>query len=232
LKHKKIKATAALLALCVAFAVLFCCTGCQGDAENKNEAIPAVQQNTVATLQDSDMIVIEEPVETFKLDVPAVRMEQDSFDCEISAITMMLQYAGADVTLEQMKEEMPYHESDPNQGFVLAEHVNVIYPPALMPLVNKYTNGRAKNMTACGYDELKNHIKKGFPVVVWAGDFHSLSDDEYSNAYYRSHTICLLGYDDYGLYYNDPYTGKEENITKDDFEFRWEYKDYMAISYE
>lgn len=59
--------------------------------------------------------------------------------CEITAVTMMLQYAGANVDKMQMAREMP-RSSDPNYGYIGQPWDGTgitIFPPALMSLVEK-----------------------------------------------------------------------------------------------
>ncbi len=59
--------------------------------------------------------------------------------CEITATTMMLQFAGANVTKLSLAKEMP-RSSNPNKGFVGSPYSTsgwYIYPAGLMSLVKK-----------------------------------------------------------------------------------------------
>lgn len=168
-----------------------------------------------------------------RLNVPIIE-QRDRFNpsrdliygCEITAVTMMLQYAGANVDKVQMANEMPYHPFDPNKGFVGSPwggvgHVNTIYPSALTGLVNKYT-GNSMDLTGGDVWSIKNRLDKNHPVVVWMGGMHG----------FGIHAITLTGYDNDRVYYNDPWTGeKEASMYWSDFNGKWGSKNRKAISY-
>ncbi|MDP7977849.1 GW domain-containing glycosaminoglycan-binding protein [Bacillus multifaciens] len=139
--------------------------------------------------------------------------------CEITSVTMMLQYAGANVDKVQLAYEMPYSSFDPNQGFVGNPFGRgwTIYPPALMDLVRKYT-GSAINLTGL---EIKSNLDAGKPVVVWM-TMHG----------FTVHAITLVGYDENYFYYNDPWTGeKNASMYWSDFYNNWSTQNRRAISY-
>ncbi|HDX9578531.1 TPA: GW domain-containing glycosaminoglycan-binding protein [Bacillus pseudomycoides] len=162
------------------------------------------------------------------MDVPVIQ-QRDYYNpsrdllsgCEITAVTMMLQYAGANVDKVQLAYEMPYSSYDPNQGYVGNPWsdgiINTIYPPALMGLVNKYA-GSAVNLTG---KEIKTNLDNNKPVVVWVR-MHG----------FGVHAITLTGYDDKYFYYNDPWTGeKDASIYWTDFYNTWDSQNRRAISY-
>lgn len=160
------------------------------------------------------------------LDVPIIS-QRDPYNpsrnlvsgCEITSVTMMLQYAGANVDKVQLAYEMPYSSFDPNQGFVGNPFGKgwTIYPPALMNLVRKYT-GSAINLTGL---EIKRNLDDGKPVVVWM-TMHG----------FTVHAITLVGYDENYFYYNDPWTGeKNASMYWSDFYNNWSTQDRRAISY-
>ncbi len=138
--------------------------------------------------------------------------------CEITAVTMMLQYAGANVDKVQLANEMP-RSDDPNQGYVGDPYGNgwTIYPPALMNLVRKYA-GSAVNLTG---QDVESQLMKNHPVVAWM-TMHGFS----------VHAITLTGFDANNIYYNDPWTGeKNASMSKNDFYSNWSTQDERAISY-
>ncbi|PGZ95414.1 hypothetical protein COE51_20295 [Bacillus pseudomycoides] len=161
-----------------------------------------------------------------RLDVPIIS-QRDPYipsrnlvsGCEITSVTMMLQYAGANVDKVQLAYEMPYSSFDPNQGFVGNPFGRgwTIYPPALMDLVRKYA-GSSINLTG---KDIKRPLDDGKPVVVWM-TMHG----------FTVHAITLVGYDDKNVYYNDPWTG-EKNATMywSDFYNNWSTQNRRAISY-
>ncbi|WP_416828332.1 GW domain-containing glycosaminoglycan-binding protein [Ectobacillus polymachus] len=160
------------------------------------------------------------------LNVPIIEQRDPYFPsrnlisgCEITAVTMMLQYAGANVDKVQLAYEMPYHSYDPNQGYVGNPFGSgwTIYPPALMNLVTKYT-GSAINLTG---QDVKDQLSKNHPVVAWM-TMHG----------FTVHAITLTGFDDNNIYYNDPWTGeKDARMSQYDFYYNWSTQNKRAISY-
>ncbi|WP_459500288.1 GW domain-containing glycosaminoglycan-binding protein [Bacillus sp. C1] len=144
--------------------------------------------------------------------------------CEITAVTMMLQYAGANVDKVQLAYEMPYHPSDPNKGFVGSPWrngpVSTIYPSALTGLVSKYA-GSAVNLTGGNLDNIKDRLKRNHPVVAWV-TMHG----------FGIHAITLTGYNNDRVFYNDPWTGeKDASMSWNDFNNNWTSKKKRALSY-
>lgn len=195
---------------------------------------PTEEQNTVAPGVSKSQDRMLEPIfagETenpafVHLEVPFIQqMPELPLGCEITAVTMLLQYAGAEVDKIGLAKEMPRHKSNVNKGYVgdpfrYTQNKNTIYPPALMDLVSKYA-GEAVNLTGCGFDKLTTHIDKGAPVVVWirVKEVNGLN------------SICVSGYDDSYIYYNDPMEEGERSMTHDQFMKVWNSQKQRAISY-
>lgn len=141
--------------------------------------------------------------------------------CEITAVTMMLQYAGANVNKMQLAYEMP-RSSDPNYGYVGQPWDSTgitIFPPALMRLVEKYA-GSAKNLSGQGLDAIKYQISIGHPVVTW----HTMHGFLY-------HALVVTGYDKDYIYYNDCWLDQPMQMRIDQFINNWNTQNRMAISY-
>lgn len=141
--------------------------------------------------------------------------------CEITAVTMMLQYAGANVDKMQMAREMP-RSGDPNYGYIGQPWDGTgitIFPPALMNLVEKYT-GTAKNLTGQGFDAIKYQINIGHPVVTW----NTLHGFPY-------HALVVTGYDANYVYYNDCWTNQTTQMGINQFINNWNTQNRRAISY-
>lgn len=136
---------------------------------------------------------------------------------------MLLKYKGASVTKLQLANEIPYHPSNPNLGFVGSPYETsgyTIYPPALMSIMEKYA-GSAVNLTGKGTDSIKNSIDSGKPVVVWVR----------ISGFYL-HCVLITGYSNDGFYYNDPWTGaKNKYISSSAFVTAWKAIGYRALSY-
>lgn len=141
--------------------------------------------------------------------------------CEITAVTMMLQYAGAKVDKMQMAREMP-RSSNPEYGYIGQPWDSTgitIFPNALMSLVEKYA-GTAKDLTGQGFDAIKYQIDLGHPVVTW----HTLYGFPY-------HALVVTGYDKNYVYYNDCWTDKTLQMGINQFINNWNTQNRRAISY-
>ncbi|AKP67992.1 C39 family peptidase [Companilactobacillus ginsenosidimutans] len=141
--------------------------------------------------------------------------------CEITAVTMMLQYAGANVDKMQLAREMP-RSSDPNYGYIGQPWDSTgitIFPNALMNLVEKYA-GSAKDLTGQGFNAIKYQIDIGHPVVTW----NTLHGFPY-------HALTVTGYDENYVYYNDCWTDQTTQMDINSFITNWNTQNRRAISY-
>ena len=143
--------------------------------------------------------------------------------CEITAVTMMLQYAGAHVDKMQLAREMP-RSNNPNAGYI-GDPWNgtgvTIFPPALMQLVQKYTpNHTAKDLTGLGFDALRYQLGLGHPVVTW-NTMHG----------FPYHALVITGYDQHNIYYNDCWTNEKTSWSIDAFIKNWNSQAQRALSY-
>lgn len=144
--------------------------------------------------------------------------------CEITSWTMMANYAGVDIEKTEAADEMPT-SSDPNQGFVGSPYSSeggslVIFPRGLEDMTEKYF-GSYENMTGCSYEDIEEKLRKKRLVIVWVTRLDG----------FGSHTVALTGYDEKSFYYNDPWTGTEETISREYFETIWGENEHMAMSY-
>ncbi|AYE38239.1 hypothetical protein D1B17_06175 [Companilactobacillus zhachilii] len=141
--------------------------------------------------------------------------------CEITAVTMMLQYAGANVNKMQLAREMP-RSGDPNYGYIGQPWDGTgitIFPNALMSLVEKYA-GTAKDLTGQGFDAIKYQINLGHPVVTW----NTLHGFPY-------HALTVTGYDANYVYYNDCWTNQTTQMGINQFINNWNTQKRRALSY-
>lgn len=107
--------------------------------------------------------------------------------CEITAVTMMINFAGKKVTKQQAAKIMP-RSSNPNKGFIGSPYKKYplgywVAPNGVKPVVKHYL-GKAQNMTNCGLPAIKDKLINSHLVVVWAGMFDGISN----------HAITLTGY--------------------------------------
>lgn len=171
--------------------------------------------------------------ETFKqgiasvkiLDVPIIAQRPElPTGCEITATTMLFNYAGAYVNKVTLAYEMPKHPSNPNLGFVGNPFLKsgwTINPPALLNLYRKYL-GSGVDLTGSNINTIEYFLSNNKPVVVWVSSFYGFS----------VHAITLTGYDSNYIFYNDPWSGvKNAMIPRSIFISRWSGQSFRAISY-
>ncbi|MGM0902876.1 MAG: C39 family peptidase [Bacillota bacterium] len=164
-------------------------------------------------------------INSVKLNVPLVsQLPELPTGCEITAVTMMLQYKGANVNKVTLAKEMPKHGWDPNYGYVgdpFTRRGWTIHPPALTQIVKKYA-GSAELLTGRSNSVIEKKILNQKPVVVWVSPMHG----------FTVHALALTGYDQNNYYFNDPWTGeKDVKMSKSQFNKIWGNQDRRAISY-
>jgi len=160
-----------------------------------------------------------------KLNVPLICQRPElPTGCEITAVTMMLQYKGIDADKVELANEMPRHEENPELGYVgdpFTEDGWTVYPKALLDLVRKYA-GSAEDFTGKNVTELEQQLAVNKPVVVLVGPIHG----------FTVHALVLTGFDEQSFYYNDCWTNeKDVQINKTEFLKIWEGQSRRAISY-
>lgn len=164
-------------------------------------------------------------VSSLKLNVPLINQRPElPTGCEITAVTMMLQYKGVRVDKVTLAKKMPRHSSNPNLGYVGNPFTRsgwTIYPPALMGLVKNYA-GSAQNLTGASNGTIEKQLVNNKPVVVLVSRMHGFS----------VHALVLTGFDQSNYYYNDCWTGeKNAKISKAEFNRLWGNQSKRAISY-
>ena len=185
------------------------------------EALEAARKSAE---EEAARILTERKASTIILNAPIITQRPElPTGCEITAITMLLLYKGATVDKLTLAQEMPYHDSDFELGYVGSPYDytgQTIYPPALMALVSRYA-GSARDLSGSTLEDLRSSIDTNRPVVVWGS---------YAGLYL--HSILVTGYDAYGFYYNDPWTGaKNAYLTSATFLSKWNVFGRRAISY-
>jgi len=160
---------------------------------------------------------------TYRLYAPLIAQRPElPTGCEITATTMMLQFAGDNVTKMQLAKEMP-RSNDPNKGFVGSPYSPsgwYIYPKGLLPLVKKHL-GSAKDLTGASLNTIKNYIRNNHLVVMYVGGV-----DGFSN-----HALTVTGYSKDRIYYNDPWTDKRTSMSNNALTKHRKADAYRALSY-
>ena len=149
-------------------------------------------------------------------DAPAISQRPNlPTGCEMTAVTMMLQYAGVNISKEQVANETP-KSGNPYTGFMGNPYSNYGYglwvaPSGIAPVVARHL-GRSLNMTGWSIDSLKNQLINRHLVVAWQAHMHG----------FGTHAITLTGFDGGGFFYNDPWTGqKNAHMTYGTFDWNW-----------
>lgn len=144
--------------------------------------------------------------------------------CEITAVTMMINYASKKKYSKiYMAKKMP-RSSNPNKGFVgnpFKKSGWYIFPPALLKLVRHYL-GSSKLFTGKSTSYLKKYLKtKKRPIVVYVGKIDG----------FPNHAVTLTGFSKSRIYFNDPWTDKRTSLSNKKFEFHRNYVHKKAIGY-
>ncbi|MYV23604.1 C39 family peptidase, partial [Ligilactobacillus salivarius] len=142
--------------------------------------------------------------------------------CEITAVTMMLRYAGANINKIQLANEMP-RSNNGDYGFV-GNPFSVtgwwVFPTGVAPVVNKHL-GHSQVMTGASLESIKNKLLNGHLVVAWVANMNG----------FVNHAIALTGYNGNTLYYNNPWTARKESMSVSSFYTHWNADKQRALSY-
>ncbi|WP_251552029.1 C39 family peptidase [Neobacillus muris] len=160
-----------------------------------------------------------------RLNVPLICQRPElPTGCEITAVTMMLQYKGAQVDKLTLADAMPRDPENPEWGYVgdpFTDDGWTVYPAALLDLVKTYA-GSSVNLTGMSNQELEKHLARNKPIVVWVGPIHG----------FTVHALVLTGFDEEHYHYNDCWTNeKNVKISKTQFNQIWQNQNKRAISY-
>lgn len=174
--------------------------------------------------QDHIVVINSNYPATVHLNVPLISQNPELPNgCEITAVTMMLNYSGAKVNKMQLAREMP-RSGNPNYGYIGNPWDNTgitIFPSALMGLVEKYSGTHtAKNLTGQSFDAIKYELSIGHPVTTW----HTMNGFPY-------HALAVSGYDSQYVYFNDCWTYKRAKMRINTFINNWQTQSRRAIGY-
>ncbi|TGB10484.1 C39 family peptidase [Limosilactobacillus reuteri] len=142
--------------------------------------------------------------------------------CEITAVTMMLRYAGYDVNKVQLANIMP-RSNNGDYGFVgnpFSPSGWWIFPTGIAPVVDRFV-GHHEIMTGASMQRIQDKLKQGHLVVAWVANVNG----------FVNHALALTGYDASRLFYNNPWTGRKESMTYGEFYQHWNTDKQRAISY-
>lgn len=194
------------------------------------------------------------------LDAPIIsQMPEYRNGCEVTSLTMLLQYAGVQVDKKTLAEKLRKDETplvmnengniiswgDPNDGFVGditgKKKGFAVYPGPLIELMEQYLPGRAVNLTKQPFENLLKSIDNQRPVIVWiTADFNLpdrfeewQKDGKKIRVAFDEHAVLLVGYDKNNCYINNPYNGmKNQEVNRETFKKIWNAMGSMAVSYK
>lgn len=177
--------------------------------------------------------------------------------CEITSLTMLLNYYGIDKTKLELADEMVRDTTPikwakgggieywghPNDGFVgeitrKAIGFGIYHRALFVTLQDNIPE--AIDLTGEPFSVLESYIAKGSPVVAWTTLNYTVPKEwvEWDTpsgqlrTTYQEHAVLLTGYDEEYVYLNDPLkTEKNVKIKKEQFISSWEAMDKQALSY-
>ncbi len=177
--------------------------------------------------------------------------------CEITSLSMLLQYKGLDVDKMDLLEDMPRDDTpirwnedgsiaywgNPHSGFVgditLDNTGFGMYHSSLYVLMKQYVP-TAVDLTGQSFDELLAYVADGTPVVAWTTVHHDEPTSWVSwespigpvKTTYQEHAVLLVGYDEHHVYVNDPLKSQKNlKVEKEAFLRSWKALGKQALSY-
>lgn len=144
--------------------------------------------------------------------------------CEITAVTMMINFAGVKVTKQQAAKVMHY-SSNPNKGFIGSSYKKWpggywVAPNGIKSVVKHYL-GTSQVMTGASMTSIKKKLLRSHCIVMWVGMFDGISN----------HAITLTGYHNGLIYFMDPWTGTKRSIKESTLKVHWALDAHRALSY-
>ncbi|WP_410511250.1 C39 family peptidase [Paenibacillus sp. BR2-3] len=194
------------------------------------------------------------------IDAPLIsQMPELPRGCEVTSLTMLLQYAG--VKVDKMKlaaqikrDPTPYEKRDgvtyfgnPYDGFVgdmysFSNPGYGVYHGPIRELVELYMPDQIIDMTGSEFQDILYSLDYGIPVwVIVNTNFSRLSDSLFEtwqtptgqvSITYKEHSVLITGYDETFIYFNDPLAYiKNRKIPIRSFQEGWEQMGKQAITY-
>ena len=173
--------------------------------------------------------------------------QERNLSCEFRSATDLATYYGWEFTWEELFKQVGHDPNgNPNVGFVgrsIDDPPGGIYPAGYGVYAKPVAKGlRDLGVNATAYEEqtvewLKLRLTEGHPVIVWATAGLSKSqivewqtkDGITVQGVPHEHTFTAVGYDEVGIYLNDPYTGETDYYTWEQFQPSWLLLGNMAL---
>ena len=206
------------------------------------ETSPTVQSLHTPTPipRTDDAFVIE--------NVPSTKQDR-SLNCEFVSAADLARYYGVTISWQAIFLAVGFDPNgNPHVGFVgksVDDTPRQLYPNGYGVYAEPIAKGmtklgiEAKSFHTMGIEWLKKEIRAKRPVIVWApfdmeevepAGWYTADGKTWIKAIRGEHTFTVFGYNDDGVYVNDPWYGRERFFTWNAFNRAWSYLDQMAVS--
>jgi uncharacterized protein YvpB len=185
--------------------------------------------------------------ESVRLDVPN-RKQERMLNCELRSATDLAEYYGKVFTWETLFTKVGYDPNgDPNVGFVgrsIDDPSGGVYPNGYGVHAVPIARGlEAMGLNAVAHrgqtsEWLQATLAAGDPVLLWAtGGLDPSHRVEWQTRDGQTvwgvpfeHTFTAVGYDNDGIWLNDPFGGTTDHYPWATFETAWALLDQMAVT--
>lgn len=216
------------------------------------------QAQSEADTQNNESIPEKSQVKSNSIDIelsPICQLPNLPTGCEAASAAMLLQWAGVDVTKEEIADALPKGElpvqkngqftgGNPNKEFVGSPYSSSgfgVFHEPIARIIESYLPGRVKDITGCTFDTLLKIIDSGRPVMVWVTI--NMAEPKINSTWYDKdgnkvvwktpeHAMAIVGYNDTEIIVNDPLTGQKTNYNKKLFIKAWEFMGCQGITVE
>ncbi|NEW05411.1 hypothetical protein GK047_05185 [Paenibacillus sp. SYP-B3998] len=201
---------------------------------------------------------IPEKLKSAMIDAPVFRqLPELPAGCEITSLTMLLQFSGVNKSKMELAAEMPRDETpvtlnadgsigywgNPNTGFVgdvtRKQRGFGIYHAGIFPLLKTHIPS-AIDITNESFDMYEDQVASGIPVVVWTTIDYNIPYKWVTwdtpigpvKTSFAEHAVLLVGYDENNVYLNDPLSGKKQvQVDKAQFIDSWTAMGKQGLTY-
>ncbi|MBN1315426.1 MAG: C39 family peptidase [Anaerolineales bacterium] len=210
--------------------------------ESNKDIIPDVQTISTPT-------PIPRTPDSFIIEGVQSTQQERTLNCEFTSASDLASYYGYSFTWQSIFLAVGFDPNgNPHVGFVgksVDDAPRQLYPNGY----GVYAEPIARGLNSLGLDAqafhnkgiewLKQEIKSERPVIIWAPfdmeaveptGWYTADSKTWVKAIRGEHTFTIIGYNDDGVYVNDPWYGHERFFTWPVFERAWNYLDQMAVS--
>ena len=219
----------------------------QDIAANSVHAAPVAPLPDLPVLSGASTSLETAPGPRALLDVPRHPQERN-LSCELRSATDLAAFYGWEFTWEELFAVVGHDPGgDPNVGFVgrsMNDPVGGIYPAGYGVHADPVARGlRRLGIAASAYHGvdaawLRDQLDAGRPVVIWATYgmlsqpiVHWTTEAGETVAGVRfEHTFTVVGYDERGVWVNDPWDATQSHYTWPALERSWALLGNMAVT--